>query len=258
VATEGLVGIAFVIRCALFVRGLFRWRRVRLFWRLPVEIVRWGSIAALSKLTFLRAPEVRDLSKLPVMPSLSFVLQGGHDCAVLLLKRLVSSNVYWCRFHDGFGYLSGHTVVTTPGEGAGSREEGTDTRAPTIPGESTLSTPGSQSPFSWLQRRRPSPRHGGSAPTLMLSRPARRSLVVTACLIDGRNAARCLEGSDDFVNCNAASIASGRSEPVAGRSGYLWSPKTFSRRTLTPGFTPGFTPMLSWPPGLSFDTGFVQ
>src|SRR5262249_30799699 len=56
----------------------------------------------------------------------------------------------------------------------------------------------------------------GSAPTSIVSRPARRSLALRPARSPDRRAARCLEGSDVFVPSTAAPIASGWSDPVAG------------------------------------------
>jgi hypothetical protein len=55
--------------------------------------------------------------------------------------------------------------------------------------------------------------HGGSAPTLRLSRPARRSLHVTACLLaESPEATLCIEGFGGFVASTAAPIATGWSD----------------------------------------------
>src|SRR5262245_58022196 len=66
-----------------------------------------------------------------------------------------------------------------------------------------------------------------SAPTSLVSRPARRSLALRPARSPDRHAARCLEGSDGFVTSTAAPIASGWSDPVAGGHGYPWESETF-------------------------------
>jgi hypothetical protein len=72
-----------------------------------------------------------------------------------------------------------------------------------------------------------------SAPTLDVSRPARRSLRVTACLLAASPKRHiCLEGSGGFVTSAAAPIATGRSNPVAGWELHPLKINTFSRRTL--------------------------
>jgi hypothetical protein len=56
-----------------------------------------------------------------------------------------------------------------------------------------------------------------SATTLDFSRPAQRSLAITACrLAESPKRPVCLEGSDGFVTSIAAPIATGWSDPVAG------------------------------------------
>ena len=56
-----------------------------------------------------------------------------------------------------------------------------------------------------------------SATTLDVSRPAQRSLAITACrLAESPKRPVCLEGSDGFVTSTAAPIATGWSDPVAG------------------------------------------
>ena len=56
-----------------------------------------------------------------------------------------------------------------------------------------------------------------SATTLDFSRPAQRSLAITACrLAESPKRPVCLEGSDGFVTSTAAPIATGWSDPVAG------------------------------------------
>jgi hypothetical protein len=59
--------------------------------------------------------------------------------------------------------------------------------------------------------------HARSATTLDFSRPAQRSLAITACrLAESPKRPVCLEGSDGFVTSTAAPIATGWSDPVAG------------------------------------------
>jgi hypothetical protein len=53
---------------------------------------------------------------------------------------------------------------------------------------------------------------GGSAPTLMVSRPARRSLTLRPVCLRDRLAVLCIEGFGDFVTSTAAPIATGWSE----------------------------------------------
>ena len=56
-----------------------------------------------------------------------------------------------------------------------------------------------------------------SAHTLVVTRPAQRSLAITACrLAESPKRPVCLEGSDGFVTSTAAPIATGWSDPVAG------------------------------------------
>ena len=77
-----------------------------------------------------------------------------------------------------------------------------------------------------------------SAHTLVVSRPARRSLALRpACSPHGQKPRVYLEGSDGFVTSTAAPIATGRSEPVAGWELHPLKTNTFARRTL--GLTPG-------------------
>jgi hypothetical protein len=77
----------------------------------------------------------------------------------------------------------------------------------------------------------------GSATTLDFSRPAQRSLAVTACqLAASPKRPICLEGSDGFVSATAAPIATGWSDPFAGQDFHLLKINTFN--TAHPGFTP--------------------
>ena len=61
-----------------------------------------------------------------------------------------------------------------------------------------------------------------SASTLVVSRPAQRSLAVTACrFAESPKRPICLEGSDGFVSSTVAPIATGRSDPDAGQEFHL-------------------------------------
>jgi len=73
-----------------------------------------------------------------------------------------------------------------------------------------------------------------SATTLDFSRPAQRSLAITACrLAESPKRPVCLEGSDGFVTSTAAPIATGWSDPVAGWDSHPLKTNTShgSRRT---------------------------
>jgi len=59
-----------------------------------------------------------------------------------------------------------------------------------------------------------------SAPAIVFSGPAQRSLTLRPVRSLSRLATLCTEGSDSFVASAAASIASGGSEPVPGRELY--------------------------------------
>jgi hypothetical protein len=62
----------------------------------------------------------------------------------------------------------------------------------------------------------------GSASTLVVSRPAQRSLAITACrFAESPKRPICLEGFDGFVSSTVASIATGRSDPDAGQDSHL-------------------------------------
>jgi len=66
------------------------------------------------------------------------------------------------------------------------------------------------------QRQRPSLSLCEVGATLVVSRPARRSLAITACrLAESPKRPVCLEGSDGFVTSIAAPIATGWSDRVA-------------------------------------------
>src|SRR5271165_1289894 len=76
--------------------------------------------------------------------------------------------------------------------------------------------------------------HARSATTLDFSRPAQRSLAITACrLAESPKRPVCLEGSDGFVTSTAAPIATGWSDPVAGWDSHPLKTNTShgSRRT---------------------------
>ena len=62
-------------------------------------------------------------------------------------------------------------------------------------------------------QRRPSRLHGGLAPALIVSRPAQRSLHITAYMLAESQLTLYTRGSDGFVSSAAAPIASGWSEP---------------------------------------------
>src|SRR5271166_105781 len=79
-----------------------------------------------------------------------------------------------------------------------------------------------------------------SASTLVVSRPARRSLRLRPVgLLHRLKRHICLEGSDGFVSSTAAPIATGWSDPVAGWELHPLKINTFPRRTI------GLTPMNS-------------
>jgi hypothetical protein len=72
----------------------------------------------------------------------------------------------------------------------------------------------------------------GSASTLVISRPARRSLALRpACSPHGPKPRVSLEGSDGFVTSTAAPIATGWSDPVTRWEFHPLKINTFSRRT---------------------------
>ncbi len=58
---------------------------------------------------------------------------------------------------------------------------------------------------------------GGSAPALVFSRPAQRSLTLRPARSPSRLATLCTRGFSSFVASTTALIATGRSEPVPGR-----------------------------------------
>jgi hypothetical protein len=59
--------------------------------------------------------------------------------------------------------------------------------------------------------------HGGSAPALIVSRPAQRLLTLRPARSPSRLATLSIESSDSFVASAAVSIATGWSDPVPGR-----------------------------------------
>src|SRR5262244_1978912 len=59
--------------------------------------------------------------------------------------------------------------------------------------------------------------HGGSAPALIVSRPAQRLLTLRPARSRNRLATLSIESSDSFVASAAVSIATGWNEPVPGR-----------------------------------------
>jgi hypothetical protein len=73
-----------------------------------------------------------------------------------------------------------------------------------------------------------------SAPAIVVSRPAQRSLALRPARSPSRQATLYTEGSDSFVASAAASIATGWSEPVPGRELHPLKSSAFSRRTLSP------------------------
>jgi hypothetical protein len=64
---------------------------------------------------------------------------------------------------------------------------------------------------------RPSPKPGGSAPALVFSRPAQRSLTLRPARSPSRLATLCTRGFSSLVASTAALIVTGWSEPVPGR-----------------------------------------
>ena len=72
-----------------------------------------------------------------------------------------------------------------------------------------------------------------SAPAIIVSGPAQRSLSLWPARSPSRLATLSTEGSDSFVASAAASIATGWSEPVPGRELHPLKPSAFSRRTVS-------------------------
>src|SRR5262249_24525561 len=73
--------------------------------------------------------------------------------------------------------------------------------------------------------------HGGSAPALIVSRPAQRSLTLWPARSRSRLATLFTESSDRFVTSAVVSVATGWSEPVPGRELHPLKSSAFSRRT---------------------------
>src|SRR5260370_2609489 len=73
-----------------------------------------------------------------------------------------------------------------------------------------------------------------SAPAIVFSGPAQRSLTLWPARSSSRQATLYTESSDSSVASAAASIATGWSEPVPGRDLHPLKPSPFPRRTVTP------------------------
>src|SRR5262249_4792756 len=73
-----------------------------------------------------------------------------------------------------------------------------------------------------------------SAPAIVVSGPAQRSLTLWPARSPSRLATLYTESSDSFVASAAVSIATGWSEPVPGRELHPLKSSAFSRRTVTP------------------------
>jgi hypothetical protein len=73
-----------------------------------------------------------------------------------------------------------------------------------------------------------------SAPAIVFSGPAQRSLMLWPARSPSRQATLYIESSDSFVASTAASIATGWSEPVPGRELHPLKSSAFSRRTVSP------------------------
>jgi hypothetical protein len=71
----------------------------------------------------------------------------------------------------------------------------------------------------------------GRLPHCPFRRPARRSLALRPACSRNRHAILSIKGSDGFVASAAASIATGRSDPIAGRDLHPMKHNSFSRRT---------------------------
>ena len=72
-----------------------------------------------------------------------------------------------------------------------------------------------------------------SAPAIVFSGPAQRSLTLWPARSPSRLATLYIESSDSFVASAAVSIATGWSEPVPGRELHPLKSSAFSRRTVT-------------------------
>ena len=88
-----------------------------------------------------------------------------------------------------------------------------------------------------------------SAPAIVFSGPAQRSLTLWPARSPSRLATLSIESSDSFVASAAASIATGWSEPVPGREFHPLKSSAFSRRTVT---TATQTPFADFPLGRDF------
>ena len=87
-----------------------------------------------------------------------------------------------------------------------------------------------------------------SAPAIVVSGPAQRSLTLRPARSPSRLATLYIEGSDSFVASAAASSATGWSEPVPGRELHPLKSSAFSRRTFSPTTEASGTPRLKpWP-----------
>src|ERR1017187_3900486 len=73
-----------------------------------------------------------------------------------------------------------------------------------------------------------------SAPAIVFSGPAQRSLMLWPARSRSRQATLSIESSGSFVASAAVSIATGWSEPVPGRELHPLKSSAFSRRTLSP------------------------
>jgi hypothetical protein len=73
-----------------------------------------------------------------------------------------------------------------------------------------------------------------SAPAIVFSGPAQRSLMLWPARSPSRLATLYIESSDSFVASAAVSIATGWNEPVPGRELHPLKSSAFSRRTFSP------------------------
>src|SRR5215472_15323607 len=80
--------------------------------------------------------------------------------------------------------------------------------------------------------------HGGSAPAVIVSRPAQRSLTLWPARSRSRLATLFTESSDRFVTSAVVSVATGWSEPVPGRELHPLKSSAFSRRTCNGDISP--------------------
>jgi hypothetical protein len=72
-----------------------------------------------------------------------------------------------------------------------------------------------------------------SAPAIIVSGPAQRSLTLWPARSPSRLTTLSIESSDSFVASAAVSIATGWSEPVPGRESHPLKSSAFSRRTFS-------------------------